>query len=262
LQGVVIQKIHIISAGLYTGEELSKFPTDVTILNSVNEEDPATGVSGILFDRLGTYVQTSGYLIDGDQTILYAKINHGNFNDLALATISFTKSGKQAVQLNDEQPITSGEILKTDTLNFSAQHLKTLTDELSKPITVVLFSDKASCYVCNSWLSEADDFFKSWRDKGYGIILVERLEGQREIEVATLENGVLQVVDEIDAENKNSVLFKKWGVNIYPVLYILQNGSFQGQVAYTETEANGIIYRNAPFEVVSEITQNLNNFVD
>ena len=214
-------------------------------------------VSKTLYEHLGIYTAVSGYLIDADGTILYAKLNHGNFNDLALAATKFVSEGKQGIKPNDEEPLVSGETLTVDYLNLTDTLVESLRQELLKPITLVLFSDKSTCDVCNNWLSKAERFFEKWHKEGYGLILVEASKDQTEFEIQTLQNGVVEVLDKIDPTSKTSILFTKWGVNIYPVIYILNNSAFQGQVAYIETEANGTIYRETTFEVVDELITSL-----
>jgi hypothetical protein len=252
-----IQKIHIISTGTYSGEDLAKLPQDVTVLDATIPEEANLSIGQKLFDDLGIYVGIAAYLIADDRTILHAKVNHGDFTDLALATTAYLLEGLAGTTPNDERVLVSGDVITTDRLNLS-EDLKTKIDgELSKPVSIVLFSDKTSCDVCSDWLSDADAYLKKWHDNGYGLVLVEASKEQTNFEAITLETGMVQVLDKFESATKKPMLFSEWGVNIYPIFYILEKGVFQGQVAYVETEMGGITYRNTPFEAVDEVVKNL-----
>jgi hypothetical protein len=257
LKTALIQKIHIISTSTYSGEELKKFPKDVIILDATIPRESNLSVSKNLFDALGIYVGVAAYLIDEDRNILHAQINHGEFSEVVLATLAFLSKGKATVTPNNETVLVSGNSLETEGLNLPDNVKQEIDKELSKPMSIVLFSDKTSCDVCSGWLVDANTSLKSWHENGYGLIIVEADKNQVEFEVSTLDNGLVQVLDKFDPISKKPMLFERWGVNIYPVFYIIKKGIFQGQVAYVETEANGNIYRNVPFEVVDTVVNNL-----
>jgi type II secretory pathway pseudopilin PulG len=252
-----IQKIHVISTGTYSSEDLAKLPRDVAVLDATIPEEANLSISQKLFDSLGIYVGIAAYLVDDDMTILYAKVNHGEFANLAIATMAYLAEGVTGVTPNTERVLVSGDVITTDGLNLSDDIKAKVDNELSKPISIVLFSDKTSCNVCSGWLSDANAYLEKWHDNGYGLVLVEASKEQTDFEAVALETGMIQVLDTFDSSTKKPVLFSEWGVNIYPIFYILENGIFRGQVAYVETEMDGIIYRNTPFEAVEEVVKDL-----
>lgn len=253
IKDISVQKIHIISVGSFTEEDLSRFPADVAIFTSVTEEQAPNVISQVLYENLGVYVQTSGYLLDNDGTVLYARINHGGFTGLAGAVRQFSEGGAQAVTPSQEAPMRAGKLLLTDDVDLPSDVKAAVDEELSKGTTVVMFSYEDACAVCASWLSGADEAIESWRSQGYGVLIVEAGNDQNAFAAETLGNGALLVQDKANGESGE--LFEAWGVNVYPAFYILKDGAFQGQVAYSETEAFGNIYRNVPFEIVSEAAQ-------
>jgi hypothetical protein len=257
-----IQKIHIISTGTYSGDDLAKLPQDVTVLDATIPGQANLSISQKLFDDLGIYVGIAAYLVADDRTILHAKVNHGDFTDLALVTTAYLSEGVTGATLNGERVLASGDTITTDGLNLSEDIKTKIDSELSKPISIVLFSDKTSCNVCSGWLLDANAYLTKWHEKGYGLVLVEASREQSDFEATTLETGVVQVLDKFDSTTKKPTLFSEWGVNIYPIFYILENGVFQGQVAYVETEMGGTTYRNTPFEVVDEVVKNFSALVN
>ncbi len=77
LTGKGIQKVHVLSGGPYVPQELEAFPTDVTILNGTDGTD-SLNIGREVHNLLGI-VGTSGYLIDANQTVLFAQVNKGDF---------------------------------------------------------------------------------------------------------------------------------------------------------------------------------------
>ena len=208
---------------------------------------------------------TSAYLLSGDRTILYAQVNKNDFTGLVEAGNEFLEGGVAAVKPNS-QPLLP--VHQTLPLTVLPQNLQSeLQTELAKPTTLVFLSDKNWCDTCRTWLSsaKAKAFIEQWRDKGYGLVLVEG--GADTFAVDRLDNGILEVSDvavpaTADISPKvapKSALMSSWGVWTAPNTLVLRNGKLQGKVSWLEAELNGVPYRDIHFQAVDDITASLEN---
>ena len=267
LQGRDIQKIHILSFGLYTQEQLTKFPADVVILDGTDGIAGRNGFnpSNSLNEALGVSAMTSAYLLNGDRTILYAQVNNAEFAGLVGAVNEFLEDGVASVKPNSQALLPVHQALPLTVLpqNLQAE----LQTELAKPTTLVFLSDKSWCDTCRTWLSSAKAkvFIEEWRDKGYGLVLVEG--GADTFAVDRLDNGILEVsdvtvpatADSSPETAPKSALMTSWGVWTAPNTLILRNGELQGKVSWLEAEIDGVPYRDIHFQAVDDITASLDN---
>ena len=257
LQGIEIQKIHVLSNSPYLPEDLERFPADVTIL------DGTDGIQGYgfnpsksLHEALGVSASVSAYLLDSDRTVLYAQVNKGFYGGLAAAVNAFSREGAAAVEPNRQQLLPVGQALPLNVLSDDDQML--VQEELSKPVTLVLLSDKSWCDTCETWLTYGDDFFKRWRDLGYGLVIVES--GAETASAERLPNDILEVSDtHIAGSSQDSELMSDWGATVMPATYILKDGLLQGQVSWLEVDIDGTPYRDLHFQAVDDIAQTLIN---
>ncbi len=263
VQGRDIQKIHVLSFGLYTQEELTKFPADVVILDGT---DGFTGNEGFnpsdsLHEALGVSARTSAYLLGNDRTILYAQVNKGEFAGLVGAVNEFLEGGVATVKPSGQHLLPIQQPLPLAILPQNLQN--ELQTELAKPTTLVFLSDKSWCDTCQTWLSsaKAEAFIEQWRDKGYGLVLVEG--GADNFAVDRLANGILKVSDvtvpDTAGSSPKSALMSSWGVWTVPNTLVVRNGKLQGKISWLETEIDGVAYRDIHFQAIDDIVGSLVN---
>lgn len=251
LEGKEIQKVHVMSSGPYIPEEFEAFSTDVIILDGTGGTE-SLNVSDSLHERLGVYAFTSGYLLDADRAVLFAQVNRGNFSALSTAVENFLQRGADGVTPNTQQLLPIGEPLPMGSV--PTEFRNELSEELSKPVTLVFLSDSSWCDTCENWLSNADAFIEAWREQGYGLVLVEG--GSERFSLQDLPNGVVRLSDvHLPGSATESQVLASWGMTGIPATLVLKNGKLQGEVAWLEVETNGTPYRDIHFRAIEEIIQ-------
>lgn len=251
LAGKDIQKVHVIF-GPFMPQELDAFPTDVALLDGTGGED-GLNVSRELHDLLGI-TGTSGYLVGDDRTVLFAQVNKGDFRALGSAVESFLQRGPEAVTPSTQQLLPIGEPLPLAEVPTELQ--ADLSEALSKPVTLVFLSDRTWCDTCKDWLDHADAFIASWRERGYGVVLVEG--GGERFSLERLANGVLKLsAPHLPGSPTESRVLSSWGMTGIPATYVLKDGALQGQVSWLELDINGTAYKDLHFRALDEVVQRL-----
>lgn len=245
-----IQRVHILSGGLYIPQELEAFPTNVTILDGTSSAD-SLNVSDEVHHLLGVS-GTSGYLLENDRTVLFAQVNKGNFTSLETAVESFLQGGARGVRPNTQQLLPIGKPLPL--ANVPTEFRDELSEALSKPVTLVFLSDSSWCDTCKDWLAEAEPFIETWRERGYGLVTVEG--GSKDYALETLTSGIVRLSDVhlSDSETESQVL-ASWGMTGIPATLVLKDGVLQGEVSWLEVEINSTPYRDIHFRAVEEVTE-------
>jgi hypothetical protein len=252
LKAVDIQKIYVFSLPPLLSERISEFPEDIILLDATDNElgDSGFNLSQDVYERMGIN-GTSAYLIGNNQKVLFSQVNRGGFSNLVTATKNFVQGIETA---NDQVIVSNEQTLSLDKLPIEFHDL--VSQELSKPVTIIFFSDKTWCDTCQSWLSFGESFIKSWREKGYGLILVEG--GGEAFSLEYQPNGILNIQDVYKSgSHGESVLSSSWGVMPVPSTYLLKKGHFTGSVSWVEIDINGKPYKDIHFRAINEILKTL-----
>lgn len=250
LSGTELPKIHVVTDGPLVPQELEAFPAEVTLLDGTGGTD-GLNIGQELHDLLGI-AGTSGYLVGADQTVLFAQVNKGDFTNLGAAVEDLVQRGPEAVVPSTQQLLPIEEPLPL--AEVPTEFRDELDAVLSKPVTLVFLSDKTWCDTCEDWLGNADAFIESWRERGYGLILVEG--GSEQVALETLPNGVVRLSDvHLPGSETESQVLSSWGMTGIPATFVLKDGALQGQVSWLEVEIDGTPYRDLHFRALEQVVQ-------
>lgn len=242
-----IQKIHVISWGEHTPEYLQRFPEDVTVLGA--SEDmvaESLNMADDVYQKIGIN-QPWGYLVDHQRTILYAVMTRAEVFPKFAEVVREFLNGGQGLFPNDPMLFLVGQSLPLNAIPEAFR--EEVLQELSKPLSLVLFSNPTWCNICRDWLNPGKSFIQQWRDNGYGLLLVEG--GAKAFALERRSDGILKLSDVQKPDSEvDSIILESWLVSGVPKAYVLKEGTFQGKVGWIELDIDGKPYRDIFFKIV------------